>query len=184
MTIAYSGYGIPTPDSTDLNRTAHRIRYKYNMNWKYASTKTVRNALKKYFFLHLIKSHKSATYSRNLKSPTATYLHHQIIKSAIANHFIKNSLRVHHRYKTIQLIYNYDNVTNNTFNEMFRQCGIWSKVHFPMVVSDRLSNDISAKMLFNQFVESKRLSTKWSIPDGCLIFANAITLGNDVKKSI
>ena len=31
MTIAYSGYGIPTPDSTDLNRTAHRIRYKHNM---------------------------------------------------------------------------------------------------------------------------------------------------------
>jgi hypothetical protein len=31
MTIAYSGYGIPTPDSTDLNRTAHRIRYKHNI---------------------------------------------------------------------------------------------------------------------------------------------------------
>jgi hypothetical protein len=31
MTIAYSGYGIPTPDSTDLNRTALRIRYKHNM---------------------------------------------------------------------------------------------------------------------------------------------------------
>ena len=28
MTIAYSWYGKPTPDSTDLNRTAPRIRYK------------------------------------------------------------------------------------------------------------------------------------------------------------
>jgi hypothetical protein len=32
MTTAYSGYGILTPDSTDLNRTAHRIRYKHNIN--------------------------------------------------------------------------------------------------------------------------------------------------------
>jgi hypothetical protein len=32
MTTAYSGYGIPTPDSTDLNRTALRIRYKHNIN--------------------------------------------------------------------------------------------------------------------------------------------------------
>jgi hypothetical protein len=31
MTTAYSGYGIPTPDSTDLNRTAPRIRYKHNI---------------------------------------------------------------------------------------------------------------------------------------------------------
>jgi hypothetical protein len=31
MTTAYSGYGIPTPDFTDLNRTAHRIRYNHNM---------------------------------------------------------------------------------------------------------------------------------------------------------
>jgi hypothetical protein len=31
MTITYSGYGIPTPDFTDLNRTAHRIRYKHNI---------------------------------------------------------------------------------------------------------------------------------------------------------
>jgi hypothetical protein len=32
MTIAYSGYGIPTPDSMDLNRTAPRIRYRRNIN--------------------------------------------------------------------------------------------------------------------------------------------------------
>jgi hypothetical protein len=32
MTTAYSGYGIPTPDSTDLNHTAHRIRYKHNID--------------------------------------------------------------------------------------------------------------------------------------------------------
>jgi hypothetical protein len=32
MTTAYSGYGIPTPDSTDLNRTALRIRYKHNIH--------------------------------------------------------------------------------------------------------------------------------------------------------
>jgi len=31
MTIAYSGYGIPTPDSADLNRTAPRIRYRRNI---------------------------------------------------------------------------------------------------------------------------------------------------------
>jgi hypothetical protein len=31
MTTAYSGYGIPTPDFTDLNRTAHRIWYKHNI---------------------------------------------------------------------------------------------------------------------------------------------------------
>jgi hypothetical protein len=37
MTIAYSVYGKPTPDSTDLNHTAPRIRYKCNIynlgNW-------------------------------------------------------------------------------------------------------------------------------------------------------
>ncbi len=32
MTTAYSGYGIPTPNFTDLNRTTHRIRYKHNIN--------------------------------------------------------------------------------------------------------------------------------------------------------